>query len=185
LAGAAFSIAIFAPLAVWIQGKFARQEPPADAGQLEMPIDQRAWRLAANAGAQLALYFGFGYLVAWQNPNLVSMYDTANHPQTFAAHCLLPFQILRGLLWVGFSVPVIRMAKGGKLETAILVALTLARPMNITHAIPNPFMPDPSVRLSHFIETTSSNFILGLLITWLLAGWHRSEGAFHARMLPI
>ena len=46
--------------------------------------------------------------------------------------------------------------------------------MNIYHAVPNAFMPDPGVRLSHFIETTISNFIFGLAVTWLLHRRHRS-----------
>ena len=40
--------------------------------------------------------------------------------------------------------------------------------MNITRASPNPFRPDPSVRLSHFVETSTSNFIFGLIVTWLV-----------------
>jgi hypothetical protein len=150
-----------------------------------MPIGQWAWRLALIAGEYLVLYFRFGYIVAWQNPNLVSMYDASNHPEMFASQFLIPSQILRALLWVAFSLPMIHMSKGAKLETAIPIALTPALPMNTTQAIPNPFMPDPSVRLSHLIETTSSNFIFGWLITCLLTGCHPAESEVRARMQPV
>jgi hypothetical protein len=69
-----------------------------------------------------------------------------------------------------FALPVIRMARGPSWQVALLVGLLFALPMNIGHFIPNPIMPDPSVRLSHFIETATSNFIFGLFVTWLL-GW--------------
>jgi hypothetical protein len=72
---------------------------------------------------------------------------------------LLPLQIIRSALWVLFALPVIRMTRGPAWQIAVLVGLLFALPMNIGHFIPNPIMPDPSVRLSHFIETTSSNFI--------------------------
>jgi hypothetical protein len=176
------TVVIFAPLAVWILGAFQRQGEAVPSDRLEMPIGQWAWRLAVIAGAYLALYFGFGAMIAWQNPNLVAMYDAASHPQLFAAQRLIPFQVARALAWTLFTLPVIRMLKGGRWETAILVGLLLALPMNIGHTIPNSFMPDASVRLSHFIETTSSNFIFGLLITWLLIGWGKVESKVSARV---
>jgi hypothetical protein len=39
--------------------------------------------------------------------------------------------------------------------------------MNMFHAMPNDLMT-ASVRLSHFIETATSNFIFGLIITGVL-----------------
>ncbi len=44
---------------------------------------------------------------------------------------------------------------------------SIALPMNMFHAIPNDLMTS-SVRLSHFIETASSNWIFGLLVTGVL-----------------
>ena len=49
------------------------------------------------------------------------------------------------------------MARGSTWQVAVLVGLLFALPMNIGHFIPNPIMPDPSVRLSHFVETTTSS----------------------------
>lgn len=178
------AVVIFTPLAVWVLGGFRRQGEAAASHRLEMSAGQWAWRLAVIASANLVLYFGFGYMIAWQNPNLVSMYDASSHPQMFAAQSLVPFQVLRTLVWTLFALPIIRMLKGGRWETAVLIGLLLALPMNIGHAIPNPFMPDPGVRLSHFIETTSSNFIFGVLITWLLIGWRHVEGEVKAGVQP-
>ena len=58
--------------------------------------------------------------------------------------------------------------------TFMAMVLGVALPMNIGHVLPNVFMPDPSVRLSHFVETTTSNFIFGLTVTWLMVRRHDS-----------
>jgi hypothetical protein len=126
-----------------------------------------AWRLALIAVAYLGLYFGFGYVVAWQNPEVRALYDSGANPLVFASERLIPFQVLRALLWVLFALPVIRMTRGTRWQVAVVVGLLLALPMNMFHAMPNDLMT-PGVRLAHFVETTTSNFIFGLLMTWLL-----------------
>ena len=78
------------------------------------------------------------------------------------------------LLTTLFALPVIRMTKGSPWQVAVIVGLLLALPMNIGHVLPNVFMPDPSVRLSHFVETATSNFIFGLMVTWLMVRRHHS-----------
>jgi hypothetical protein len=132
------------------------------------------WKLAVVAVVYLVLYFGFGFVVAWQNPALREMYGNGADPIVFNYFYLIPLQIVRSALWALFALPVIRMTRGPIWQAALLVALLFALPMNIGHFIPNPIMPDPSVRLSHFVETATSNFIFGLALTWLLS-WHPSS----------
>jgi len=43
-----------------------------------------------------------------------------------------------------------------------------ALPQNIGHILPRPLIAVNSVRISHLIETASSTFIFGLIVTWLL-----------------
>jgi hypothetical protein len=105
--------------------------------------------------------------VAWQNPEVRALYDGGANPQVFASERLIPFQVLRALLWVLFALPVISMTRGTRWQIAVVVGLLLALPMNMFHAMPNDLMT-PSVRLSHFVETATSNFIFGLLITGVL-----------------
>lgn len=126
-----------------------------------------AWRLATIAVVYLALYFGFGYVVAWQNPEVRALYADGANLQVFAQERLIPFQVLRALLWVLFALPVLRMTRGARWQIAVVVGLLYALPMNMFHVIPNELMA-PSVRLSHFIETASSNFIFGLVVTGAL-----------------
>jgi hypothetical protein len=164
-------VLIFIPLAVLILGKGRAGEADADpaaAQRLNMPVVQWAWKLAVIAVVYVVLYFLFGYFVAWSNPTLSAMYGNGADKQVFDLGRLLALQLGRGILWTLFTLPLIRMTKGSPWLIALIAGLLLALPMNIGHVIPNPIMPDPSVRLSHFIETASSNFIFGIVITHLV-----------------
>jgi hypothetical protein len=60
------------------------------------------------------------------------------------------------------------MMKGAWPETALTIGLLFAVVMNAQLLIPNPYMPEV-VRITHLIETATSNFVFGLLVGWLLA----------------
>ena len=161
-------VLIWVPLAVALL-TWGRQPPAPEAPPFPLPGSWWGWtwRLAVIAAAYLALYFSFGYVVAWQNPEVRALYDGGANPQVFAFERLIPFQVLRALLWVLFALPVIRMTRGTRWQIAVVVGLLLALPMNMFHVMPNDLMT-PSVRLSHFVETATSNFIFGLIITGVL-----------------
>lgn len=169
--------ALFAPPAVFILGRW-KASPAADEPntRLIMPAREWAWKLAVIAVAYVILYFTFGYYVAWKNP-AVQAYYGGSDPGSFFAQMQnvmrdtpwMPFfQMLRALLWTLFALPVIRMMKGAWWETGLAVALLFAVPMNAGLLLPNPIMPE-AVRLTHLIETASSNFIFGWLVAWLLS----------------
>jgi hypothetical protein len=44
----------------------------------------------------------------------------------------------------------------------------LSLPQNIGHILPNSLIPLSSVRMSHLLETASSTFVFGVIVTWLL-----------------
>lgn len=173
-------VIVFVPLAVLILGKW---RGPSEGANPAVPLPDSiwgwVWRLVVIAVVYVVLYFGFGMVVAWQNPALRAMYGEGANQQVFSFATLIPFQFLRSALWVLFLLPIVRMDRGGLWQTAVLAGLWLALPMNMAHAVPNPFMPDPSVRLSHFVETVSSNFLFGMAITWLLA-WRPAGAAVNA-----
>jgi hypothetical protein len=157
---------------------------PADTGPnmaLVMPARQWAWKLAVIAVVYLGLYWSAGYFIAWQNPALRAFYGHPGDVQPFWAQVmgdlwLIPFQLMRGVLWTLFTLPVVRGSKVSAWWTALLVGLLLCVPQNIGHILPNPLIPIASVRLSHLIETASSTFVFGLVIVWLLHRAHRSVG---------
>ena len=143
--------------------------------RLVMPASEWAWRLAVIAVAYLILYFTFGYFIAWRNP-VVREYYGGIDEGAFFAHMgavlgntpwLVPFQVLRAMLWAVLAMPVIRMMRGRWPETALAVGLLFAVVMNAQLLLPNQYMPGP-VRMTHLKETASSNLLFGLLVGWLL-----------------
>jgi hypothetical protein len=149
-----------------------------------IPIQQWILKLAAIAAAYLALYWGAGYFIAWQNPELRAFYGQPGEALPFFAHIadtlrheprLFLLQILRALLWVLCALPVIRGSLVNPWWTALLVGLLFSVPQNLVHILANPLMPIASVRLTHMIETASSTFIFGALVVWVL---HREHHCF-------
>ncbi len=59
---------------------------------------------------------------------------------------LIPFQVLRAMLWVAIGLLVIRMMKGRWQETALALGLLFAV-MTAQLLIPNPYMPE-AVRMT-------------------------------------
>lgn len=169
----------FSVLAVLILGK--RKADAVDTepdSRLVMPASEWAWKLAVIALVYLILYFTFGYFIAWKNPAVPEYYGSTD-PGSFFAQMrtvvretpwLIPFQILRAMLWVALALPVVRMLKGKWPETAIALG-SLFAVMTAPLLLPNPYMPE-AVRMAHLAETASSNFIFGVFVGWLLTQRH-------------
>ncbi len=170
----------FSVLAVLILGKRKAETVDTEPNsRLVMPANEWAWKLVVIALAYVILYFTFGYFVAWRNPAVREYYGGID-PGSFVAQMgtvlrntpwLVPFQILRAMCWVALALPVIRMMKGQRTETALAIGLLFSVVMNAQLLLPNPYMPQP-VRMAHLVETASSNFIFGVLIGWLLTQRH-------------
>lgn len=176
---------LFIPLAVWVLGKGRAIAEASPNPALVMPIQQWIWKLAAIAVVYLVLYWGAGYFIAWQNPELRAFYGQPGEALPFFTHTantlrhdpmLFPLQILRALLWVLCALPVIRGSRVNPWCTALIVGLLFSVPQNLGHILANPLLPVASVRLSHMIETASSTFIFGTLVVWLLHREHHSFG---------
>lgn len=174
---------LFIPLAVWILGKGRTTAETSPNLALVMPVKQWVWKLAAIAVAYLILYWGAGYFIAWQNPELRAFYGQPGDAVPFFTSTantlrndpmLFPFQILRSLLWTLCALPVIRGSKVNPWWTALLVGLFFSVPQNLGHILANPLLPIASIRLSHLIETASSTFIFGTIVVWLLHREHYS-----------
>ncbi len=176
---------IFAPLAVLILGKMrSHGEQAGPNTRLAMPWRSWVGRLALLPVIYLCLYFLFGYYVAWQSPDVRQLYAGTTAIEPFFQHMagvvqgnpwIFPFQVLRSWLWIGLALPVVRMMKGRPWETALAVGLALGLLLTSQLLIPNPYMPAP-VRLAHFLETSSSNFIYGALIGWLFSAPQPASG---------
>jgi hypothetical protein len=170
---------VFIPLAVWIMGKGRSKVDLEYNPMLVMTAKQWAFRLVLIAIAYVILYWSAGYFIAWQNPELRAFYGSPGEIQSFWTHTidtlqlnpgLFFFQIMRGILWALCALPIIRGSKLNAWWTALLVGVAFSMPQNISHILANPLMPIASIRFSHMIETASSTFIFGLIVTHLLYG---------------
>ena len=170
----------FSVLAVVILGKRKTDTINTELNtRLVMPKKEWAWKLSVIAIVYLILYFTFGYFIAWKNPAVREYYGGIDEGSFFARmkavlanqSWLIPFQILRAMLWTAIALPVIRMMKGPWQETALAIGLLFAVVMTSQLLLPNPYMPE-AVRTAHLMEIAPSNFIFGWLIGWLLAQRH-------------
>ncbi|HSD47587.1 MAG TPA: hypothetical protein VLB87_13255 [Pyrinomonadaceae bacterium] len=79
------------------------------------------------------------------------------------------FVVVSGaLLWAALAVPIISLMKGRWWEAGLAVALLFAV-VTAQLLIPNPLMP-AEVRMTHLVETASSNFLFGWLVVLILRG---------------
>jgi len=165
---------LFVPLAVLIMGKIRGPEQPH--AERVLTMKSQAARFGILAIVYVALYYLFGYYVAWQNPELRLYYSGTTELKSLyqgmrstvtGTPWMLPFQFGRGLLWALFAYPVVRMLNTRRIETAGIIA-ALFGVWSFALLMPNPLMP-ASVAYSHFWETLWSDLLLGAIAGWVLA----------------
>ena len=168
-----FTAAVFAPILVLVLGRWRAVAAVEPARGRRMSWRRWAWKLAAGAAVMLALYYLFGYYVAWQDPEVRDYYGGSD-PGTFIAQMrgivvdtpwMVPLQFVRGLLWVLLALPVIRLMRGRWWESGLALSLLFTVP-SLYLLLPNPMMP-AEVRLVHLVETVPYQFLFGWFVAWL------------------
>jgi hypothetical protein len=167
---------LFIPLAVFLLWRV--RKPQGDTPQLApMPLKEWIWKLAVIIVAYWVLYHLAGYFIAWQNPDVRAFYNQTGPVLPFFKQMLNllvvdpwlnPYQALRAMIWTACALLIIRGSRWNVWQTALVVALMFSVPQNIGHILPNSMIPLNSVRISHLLETASSTFVFGLIVTWLL-----------------
>lgn len=165
--------AIWSPLAVLITG-YWKQETAVESERF-VP-GKMFW---VNIALLCVVVYPFlyqlaGYFIAWRVPEVRALYEGLESQPNFLAQLgvflfseLHLLQIVRGLVWIAIAIPVMFAMRTGVWIKALMVGLLFALLMNAQHLLPNALMV-PEVRLAHFIETASSNFVWGIVIVWLL-----------------
>jgi hypothetical protein len=166
---------LWIPLAVRLLGRWRPASPsPVPGGRPVLPAGW-TWKLPLAALAYVAVYFTFGYYVAWRSP-AVTAYYRGTDPGSFWAQIgsvlrdtpwLPAAQALRGLLWTALALVVVRITRATGLEKALATGVLFAVVMTSGLLLPNPYMPF-EVRMVHLVETASSNFLFGALLVGLL-----------------
>lgn len=163
----AITAAIFSPLAVLILGKMrGTEELQGSNRRLIMPWTTWVWKLALIAVIYVVIYMSFGAFVAkpLAGEAFQEYYANLQLPAW-----ILPFQMVRGMIWAALALPVIRMMRGRWWEAGLAVALLFSVLMGAPLLVPTEFMPE-SIRLAHFVEIMSSNFLFGWVVVWILNG---------------
>ncbi|MGB9886323.1 MAG: hypothetical protein ACPLRW_04920 [Moorellales bacterium] len=167
--------AVFSVVAVTLLGKMRTSLiGPPELPRPARSVSQWVWRAAASAGIYVAVYFVFGYYVAWVNPAVRDFYG-GGQAEGFLVHLaglwvsspwIYPFEALRGLLWIAFSLPLISLHPGRRAEVGLATAL-LFSVWSLQLLLPNPYMPEAVARV-HLVELAASNFIFGAVVGFLL-----------------
>jgi hypothetical protein len=167
----AITAALFSPLAVLIYGRIKGAEESQEPNQrLVMPWKEWVWKLMLIAVIYLVIYFLFGLFVfrPLAGEAFQEYYGDLQLPAW-----IFPFQLLRGLIFTALALLVIRMMKGRWWEAGLAVGLFFSVLMSAQLLLPGGVMPD-RIRMSHFVEILSSNFLFGWIVVWLLNRHHGS-----------
>ena len=128
---------------------------------------QRLWRFLVSDISYLAFYVIAGAIAF---PHVKAFYASWTLPSLGELATLQ--LVIRGPLFVCLCFLLLRMLRlervGGALAVGLIfTALSAIAPL----MIPNPLLPD-AIRLVHFYEMTSSNFLFGAFVGW---AWGKAE----------
>ena len=128
------------------------------------------------------MYMVFGYFVAWQFEELRLFYSGSTDKLSFWGQManniktnpiIIPFQIVRGILFGIAIIPIKNMVNKSKTVFIITVCLIYLS-TGIVLLIPNPLFPD-IVRIAHLIEMLSSMLLFGIIVGCILYGDNKSK----------
>ena len=189
--GGAIMSALFSLSATWITGKFKRSD------QTRTAIQLTGLKSLIKPVAILAIiiwpmvYFLAGYFIAWQFTDIRAYYSgsTSIDPlyvmmKENVISGLYFFQIFRGLLWVLIALMVFRSTTGSWIRKGIIMGLLLSCLGSSQLLLPNPIMPE-MVRMGHLMETSTSNFLWGFILSWFLAKKSYTEESTGVQSNPL
>ena len=138
-------------------------------------IKIKSWVKKAPVFALLyiVIYLFFGYYVAWQFEAVRLFYSGTTEQLNFINHIIMTmkgrplfllYHFIRGLLWIGFSVPIILM-NSSRIKT--MISLMLLFSYHGFQIIMAQGIFPPDVLIGHTIETTISACIYGGLIGYM------------------
>jgi hypothetical protein len=175
----AITAAIFSPLAVLVHGRMKPGREEEMNLRLIMPWFQWIWRLALIAFSWAVLFIVFGALVYLPlagalDPAALRAQDSSDLPTW-----VLPFQMIRALLWTALTLPVIRMMKGTWWETGLVTALLFSVLMGSNLLMPTDM--SSGLQVAHLIEVSGEAFVFGWIVVALL---HYHPKSRHVEMIP-
>jgi len=174
---AGVGVGLFAALlSVRYKNKLGELQDSSVHGFNTLPSNVAVRRFTILAFVYTIIYFIFGYFVAWQFPALREYYSGSTEITPFLPYMLgvftgepqlVLFQIFRGYLWAGIAyLATMNLPKAKQWERIVIVGLAMSIGLAFPILVPQSYMPMP-VRLGHFPELLSSNFVFGVIAAWL------------------
>lgn len=171
------------PLAVWLGGRLRPSPLDQQPGLAPLPMGPvEAWLKLGVLSALVypVLFFAAGWFIAFRSEALAAFYGGARGETLWSHYAyvfshdpfVLVLEMARGGLWVGCAYLLLQSTRGPWWVGTLQVALWFGLLQNDVHLLPNPLMT-AEIRLHHFLETGSSNFVFGWCIGWLLSRGQR------------
>lgn len=173
--------AVFSPIAVLTLGKWKAIPESVKIRAPRLRLGKWGWRIAVAGLVYLCLYYLFGYYIPWQNPEIRAYYGGTD-PGSFLAQMktvaqgtpwMIPFQLVRGVLWVLLGLLVIRSMRGPWWHAGLATAILFSVPA-LYLLLPNPIMPE-FVRMTHLVETLPYQFLFGWFLAWFCGAQRRQD----------
>jgi len=171
--GVGFLVAL---LSVRYRNKLDELQDNPKNGFINLPRNVVITQFTILAFVYTLIYYFFGYFIAWQFPALREYYSGSTDLVPFLSHMqvqlaeepgLIIFQIFRGYLWAGIAyLATMNLPKAKTWERFVIVGLVMSIGLAFPILVPQKYMPTP-VRLRHFPELLSSNFVFGVIASWL------------------
>ena len=154
----AFTVAVLLALSV---NRMQVQNSPPDSDSIPRSPLNWLWKLVAGSLLYCILYLVAG---AGVHPFIEKFYAVRWLPSLGQ---LIAIQFCRGLLYIGIALPFIKRMAGKRLQAGVILGLCYSVLGGIAPLLlRNPYMP-PEVRFAHSIEVGVSNFLFGMVISYL------------------
>lgn len=154
----ALSTALFSPALLL----FAKKDSSSSA-RSEWKLCLTVPRFAAGAAAYLLIYFAFGMMIF---PFIGDFYSELGTPPLAGVVGMALF--VRGPIFVALAVLIIAMSGASRKQTILMVAVGMSVIGGVAPLmVPSSLFPD-AVRLAHFIEVSTENFLFGWILGMLL-----------------
>jgi hypothetical protein len=160
LLSSSFAYAAAALVGVWLVNGFKTPEPER---HTVFNVGRFGWKIALFMVLYSPFYYFCGF-IAWSFSAARALYAgwAATMESTWI---LLLFNVLRGGLWLLFSVPLLLGATTRK-QAFWLMPLVLVTATALAYITPNPSFP-PMVRVAHGIELALSMAVVGMFMVML------------------
>lgn len=188
VSGGAIMSILFALSATWLTGNFKLTNAKT-VYLAKPPIKPLLIQVALLAVVIWpAVYFLAGYFIAWQFPEIRQYYSGSTEMESLfvmmkanVVSGLYFFQIFRGVLWVLMAILIITSTTGSWLRKGLIIGLLLSFLGCSQLLLPNPIMPE-MVRMGHLLETSTSNFIWGFILSWFLTSYFSESEEGHGTL---